>query len=100
MPRERIEQLGIHPGGDHQPFRVEVSWHPELGDYVEIVTVAPDANERLKAWEELQESGVASKPGTSFQFFDGWHVHLNRNEINRLIRVLRRARNAAFGADE
>jgi hypothetical protein len=31
---------------------------------------------------------------------NGWYVQLDRNEINRLIRVLRRARDQAFGHDE
>lgn len=31
---------------------------------------------------------------------NGWFVALDRNEINRLIRVLRRARDQAFGKDE
>lgn len=31
--------------------------------------------------------------------FDGWHVTLDRDRINRLIRVLRVARDKAFGPD-
>ena len=32
--------------------------------------------------------------------FDGWYMSLNRQQINDLIRVLRRARDAAYGRDE
>lgn len=31
--------------------------------------------------------------------FDGWHATLDRDQVNKLIRVLRRARDAAYGAD-
>jgi hypothetical protein len=31
--------------------------------------------------------------------FPGWFASLDRDGVNRLIRVLRRARDAAFGAD-
>lgn len=32
--------------------------------------------------------------------FDGWYADLDRDEVNKLIRVLRRARDQAFGRDE
>ena len=113
MPRERIQQ-----GLDPKTFDVMVAWNKDVGNYVEIATTAADANDRLKAWTELlsNEDGAlvpqgeqteenpsgcnASEPGTSFRFFDGWHVFLNRSQVNDLIRTLRRARNAAFGVDE
>lgn len=31
---------------------------------------------------------------------EGWHVELDRRGANRLVKAVRRARNAAFGADE
>jgi uncharacterized protein YcbX len=101
VPRERIQQAL-----DPKTFDVVVAWSKELNDYVEVATTAADASDRLQAWTELihDEAGVVepfeSRPGTSFKFFDGWHVFLNRNQVNDLIRVLRRARNSAFGVDE
>jgi hypothetical protein len=104
MPRERIQ--GAEPTNQ---FDVIVGWSKELNDYVEIATITEDAHDRLTAWTEAPQlpdgttynsSIKPTEPGTSFRFFDGWHVFLNRQQINELIRVLRRARNAAFGADE
>ncbi len=97
---------------------VVVAWNKDIGGYVEVATTDANANDQLKAWTELltdEEGNLAeqgekteenpsgcrgSEPGTSFRFFDGWHVFLNRNQVNDLIRTLRRARNSAFGADE
>jgi hypothetical protein len=101
MPRERITQAGIDPGPGEPGFSVEVAWHPNVREYVELVTTAPDADQRLRRWQEVPDKGGdVTPPGTSFHLFDGWHVFLDRQEINTLIRVLRRARNSAFGADE
>jgi len=99
MPKERITP---EDGG---PFDVYVIWnHDRL---VQVVTTASDADERLRNWAEIDQAAttdindpVSTKPGTSFVHFDGWHVDLNRYRVNELIRVLRRARDQAFGRDE
>lgn len=100
MPRERITSV------DTPQFDVSVSWNKD--GVVQVVTTASDADERLRNWTEI-ESGVVqfdnaptsqTKPGTSFALFDGWHVNLDRQQVNELIRVLRRARDQAFGRDE
>lgn len=49
-------------------------------------------------WErsiEFEENG-----GDCVKVEGGWYVDLGRREINELIRVLRRARDQAFGRDE
>lgn len=117
MPRERIytQHQPANPG-DGAPtgptFQVEVAWMNDYG-YVEVASTATDGTERavriVNDW--LREAGVdfrvdleelrkalADKGGPSF---DGYHAHLdNRRDVNHLIRVLRKARDAAFGRDE
>jgi hypothetical protein len=128
MPRERTPTCtpaGRVVGTDEivapPPWDVEVTWTRD-GGVVQVATTAADADERLRAWTELDFSAgqpaiaapdappaavtVASagaagtKPGTSFKMFSGWHVDLDRAGVNRLIRVLRTARDQAFGKDE
>lgn len=80
MPKTNINDLVV------DGFRAEVSWRPD-GD-VQVATVNQNSPLTLKDDE-------ASEPYR----FDGWHVTLDRVGINRLIRALREARDAAFGAD-
>lgn len=87
MPREKIHLQKMYStvsedgrsGQSEQPFVVEVGWHSEIGE-VQLAT-------RNTAFPELDASS-------------GWFVDLDRSEINRLIRILRRARDSAFGKDE
>lgn len=99
MPREKIHSAVPE-------FDVSVAWNKD--GTVQIVTAATDADERLRAWTELKQGRVymagdpdaQTAPGTAFTLFDGWHVDLDRRQVNELIRVLRRARDQAFGRDE
>lgn len=102
MPRERVQPRT-------SPFEVIVGWNKE--GCVQVATTAPDADERLRAWTEVGQAvapaGITmtgaefvTPAGSSFKMFDGWHVELERHEVNDLIRLLRRARDAAFGRDE
>lgn len=68
-------------------FRLEVGWAHEK--YVQVATT--NANSKLR----LEEGDT---PDTAEPFF-GWHVTLDREGINRAIRALRTARDAAFGGD-
>lgn len=68
-------------------FRVEVGWSPD--QYVQIAT--KNAHSTLR----LEEGDT---PDTAHPFY-GWNVTLSREGINRTIRALRQARDAAFGAD-
>lgn len=79
MPREVIHQDGIEIGGSNStPYSVEVGW--ARGTHVQIATT--DMTKEV------------------FQPERGWWVDLDRAMINKLIKVLRRARDQAFGADE
>ncbi len=88
MPKENID--------DHvsKGFRAEVKWTPgqahQPDGWVQLATVNQASTLTLDS--EL--------PGDTPQKFDGWHVTLDREGINRLIRSLRRARDAAYGRDE
>jgi hypothetical protein len=57
------------------PVRVEVAWSND--QYVQIATV-----NRLPSMQ------------------DGWYAELDRAGVNRLIKTLRKARDAAYGRDE
>lgn len=72
MPKETI-QVGKR---SDDPAEVNVGWSE---GYVQLSTVA------IPLGGELQQ---------------GMWVDLNRNQINRLIKNLRRARDAAYGRDE
>jgi hypothetical protein len=83
MPREIIHDDRPLPGGDGEqsiPFAVSVGWGRD-SEGVQIATI------------DLRVEDVHSPE-------HGWFVDLDRYRINQLIRVLRRARDQAFGRDE
>ena len=88
MPKEIVNDrylmpnqlTGEGPQPDTIPF-VRVGWNRDAGD-VQIATTAPD--------------GVSLQPTPEG---NGWFVNLDRDGINRLIRALRKARDAAYGSD-
>lgn len=65
--------------GKPPEMQVEVGWTRNLPG-ITVGTVNPEA-------------GDVHDPAT------GWHVPLDRDGVNRLIRSLRKARDQAFGAD-
>ena len=67
------------------PLRVQVGWSATEYPTVQVSTVCPAVN---LAGQLLEQKNA-----------DGFYVHLDRDGINRLIRALRKARDAAFGAD-
>jgi hypothetical protein len=72
-----------NPDGTNADRRVEVGWSRDR--YVAVATTRVSAKQ----------------PGDGETLWDeGQHVDLNREQINELIRVLRRARDQAFGRDE
>jgi len=91
MPKEVI--YGDLPQGEDGPgvSVVEVRWDRETG-YFQIVTKALDRITGGELVEPEPESGI--------HYTAGFYVGLDRREINSLIRVLRRARDQAYGRDE
>lgn len=86
MPKEYVNDLfygvdddGVAYGSD---ARTRVSWSKEAGN-VQIATTAPD-DWKLNPTPEG----------------NGWFCNLDRSGLNRLIRILRQARDDAFGKDQ
>jgi hypothetical protein len=106
MPKELVNDT------ISKQFRIETSWGRNDG-CVQIATTHADAdrttvdmlNELLEEvgmpkvdWPELQRRAREKKLPT---FFNGWHVTItDRDRLNELIRIVRRARDHAFGRDE
>lgn len=88
MPHERIQPL------DTPDIDVNVAWGRDAG-YVQVSTTT-EHPERIALWREAIET--TTRDGVSLTL--GLHAELDRPRINELIRVLRRARDAAFGRDE
>lgn len=90
MPKEYISgQYVFFENEESEPEQsvVCVKWSRETGD-LQIVT-------RLKEAEVFYSEKDDPMPVRY-----GWYVDLDRKGINDLIRVLRRARDQAFGRDE
>lgn len=68
-------------------FRVEIGWQRD--GHVQIATTNDRSPYKIEP----------DKPDESPLPFNGWHVTLDRDRINKLIHDLRRARDAAYGAD-
>lgn len=66
------------------PTRVEVSW--QAGAYMQLTTAQRE--------DAAGDDDTGPRP-----YVTGAHVSLDRDGVNRLIRVLRRARDAVFGKD-
>lgn len=79
MPKEIIHNDTLLPGKDNStPYAVDINWIRD--GIVQIATI------------DLQQE--------QFEVGRGWHVDLSRDMINRVIKVLRKARDQAYGADE
>lgn len=95
MPRETIRNRNGCADAD---FCLSVGWSRE-GEWVDVVTYRPDGVIGLR-----EEHGKQGQDGDfrEIQAIErpGWVVNLSRHDINNLIRVLRRARDQAFGKDE
>lgn len=108
MPAETIH-------GDGMPIDVRISWGA-ASENVQVASLHDRGaesliaivNEWLKAAEMPPIDYVLLQmklSGTQFDgapaAFDGWHATLSeRSKVNKMIAVLRRARDHAFGKDE
>ena len=88
MPKENVNCSVI------DGLRTEVSWRAD--SYVQLATTNVHSTVRLS--EDGRGSDERDEP-IQGDPFNGWYVSLDRDGLNRLIRVLRKARDAAFGAD-
>lgn len=90
MPKENVRDLAI----DSQ--RIELCWRhesPDVEGHVQLASVNLASPFAFPPTEGNESAGTAGLP------FGGWYVTLDRDGINRLIRKLRVARDAAFGTD-
>jgi len=97
MPHENIASAD-------PSMRARVTWRsdPDGDGHVQVATL----REPHITCTSTGDSGTSvttnpSSPSITSvtQQDSGWYVDLSREQINRLIRVLRRARDAAYGAD-
>lgn len=92
MPKEKIYDAA----GD---FTAQVGWMP--GQNVQIAVLTADGRslaDLVQSWKDEDGQGHKS-PGGDYVRSDGLWATLDREGCNRLIRSVRRARDAAFGAD-
>lgn len=99
-----------NPDGTDASRRVEVGWQKDLGVQIGVTALVPGASPELEYVIPLG-GGTATFPVTTTwtsaatspapqRAWDGQFVDLDREQLNRLIRTLRDARDAAFGRDE
>lgn len=108
MPREKLIdsvndtfELVVAWGRDAQYLQVatEVAdWQSRPGAFYD--PVVPDLNTTTTTAPSPNITWLATPPGMSPVAKQGWYVNLNRYQVNELIRILRRARDQAFGRDE
>lgn len=96
-------------------FKTRISWGIDC-DYVQISTQHTTGTSGARAITQYVSEWLvaAGRPPIDFSMiedlgevggeplkpsFDGWHATLDRASLNKMIRTLRRARDAAFGAD-
>lgn len=110
MPRESV-YASQTPYGDDDPGRTvaEISWGRESG-HVQIVTRRTHVSDggdyvppEIAQW--FGDDGLVDptriEPGSMhISMLHGWWCDLDRRGINDLIRLLRRARDHAYGKDE
>lgn len=88
MPHERMQ-------GSYPAFDLNVSWSRDCG-YVQVAT-STEEPEHVKRMAAAIAEGAQGESSVTLGVF----VDLDdRRKVNDLIRVLRRARDQAFGADE
>lgn len=89
-------QVGVEPHGGRSIF-----WHllnpTELA--VEMVEVLHGYEGKPLAIQRMGED-ILNTLDTLTDQYDGLHVDMDREDINRLIKLLRKARDAAYGRDE
>jgi len=108
MPRERIYG-SLMPLGDEDPERTvaDVSWSREA-EYVQLgvividgVTGEPlDLDERARRYTPQVAGGGSDGELPIIGIAGGMYMQLDRTGCNQLIRLIRRARDQAFGRDE
>ncbi|WP_431881834.1 hypothetical protein [Micromonospora chalcea] len=89
MPKETINDVA-------SLYDVQVSWRPNPAGYVQLGIETHDGRSIIDHLAVTDEQAAA---GGTPPAFNGLWGSLDRDGVNRLIRVLRRARDNAYGAD-
>mgnify|MGYP001606997136 CR=1 FL=1 len=89
MPKERIS--------DESGILAQVVWSHD--QYVQVATLSSKPKEFVAWCKEIAERGPETTNPHGIESM-GMFWSPNRYQINELIRVLRRARDQAFGRDE
>lgn len=85
MPKVNINDMAV------DGFRVEVGWSNGPADGCGHVQVGTT--------NQFSKAVLMDVPESEDRHLDGWFVTLDREGLNRLIRSLRTARDAAYGKD-
>lgn len=91
MPKSSFYQNAAPDGT--QDRRIEVGWQRDGGVQVGVTALAPGADPE-REYIDVPD-GEPPKPAWLGEF-----IHLDRSQINSVIRALRQARDHAFGRDE
>lgn len=103
MPREFFRN--DHDTPERTGPRVTLGWDRSPGVQVGVVHSRPEVEMYLGELlvdvdiTEEQRTAVVEALTQPESGSLGWYTTLGRSEVNRLIRTLRRARDASFGAD-
>lgn len=96
MPKERINC------STSDNSHAVVGWRPDPGDgsgHAQLATLHTAEPVVTISGAVPANATTSAMSHTAQTEPTGWYVDLNREQINRLIRVLRRARDAAYGPD-
>lgn len=103
MPREFFNHAHSDPNWDGP--KVTVGWdrHPDVQIGVVVhrenaIAYLGDALAEVDITDEQRTAVIEALTQPEAPIF-GWHTSQDRSGLNRLIKTLRRARDAAFGAD-
>lgn len=92
MPKENIH-CSVNRGEDpNEAWRIEVRWSPQTNDQNGLVQVGAVNPKSPFQWSMVNVDDTEGQ-------FCGYFTTPDREGCNRLIRALRRARDAAYGAD-
>lgn len=105
MPRETVQSYQSDPNHD-MPW-VSIGWQAQLCDVqmavlqnpVEVEKYLTRILESVSGLNELQTAQLTDALTSVESPLRGWHTSLDRGAVNRLIRILRKARDQSFGAD-
>lgn len=95
MPHEKIHPTT--PSTGDMPDLVEIHWERDRSAHLAVGYASTTIIEGLYGPEARAAVAAVSEEQADFAAL--W-VTLDRHQINQLIRVLRRARDAAYGRDE